>query len=152
MKIRPASTSELQALSELCLRSKAYWGYDADFMAACRDELTLTPDELESTSLAVAEQEGTPVGLVQVNVENGVCDLLKLFVEPSEIGNGYGAALFEWAVVEARRLGATRMTIEADPDAEPFYRGRGAQVVGAAPSGSVSGRQLPLLELALTGE
>ncbi|MDX1402576.1 MAG: GNAT family N-acetyltransferase, partial [Kiloniellales bacterium] len=76
-------------------------------------------------------------------------DLLKLFVEPDKTGQGYGAALFEWATCEGRRLGASRMTIEADPDAEPFYRKQGARVVGTAPSGSIPGRRLPLLELQL---
>ena len=152
MKIRPVAKTELQAMSELCLRSKGYWGYDADFLDACRQELTLKPDELDETSIAVAEQDGILVGLVQVKVENEVCDLLKLFVEPSEIGNGYGAALFEWAISQARHLGAELMTIEADPRAVPFYRSKGARVVGAAPSGSVPGRALPLLELTLTEE
>ena len=41
------------------------------------------------------------------------------------------------------------MTIEADPDAAPFYRRIGARDVGTAPSGSIPGRELPLLELVL---
>lgn len=85
-----------------------------------------------------------------MKVENGVCDLLKLFVEPSEIGNNYGTDLFEWAILEARHLGSTLMTFESDPGAEPFHRSGGAHVVGAAPSASISGRDLPLLELSLT--
>lgn len=151
MNIREATEYELQALSELCLRSKGYWGYGTDFLDACRRELTLTPDELDETSIAVADRDGRPVGLVQVKVEEDVCDLLKLFVEPSEMGNGHGTVLFEWAVSEARRLGAELMTIEADPDAVPFYRSKGARIVGTAPSGSLRGRELPLLELPLAG-
>lgn len=150
MQIRPAREDELSFLSALCLRSKGHWGYSAEFLAACRNELTLTPSELESTTIAVAERDGRPVGLMQINVIDGVCDLLKLFVEPAEIGKGCGAALFSWAVDEARRRGATMMTIEADPDAEPFYRKMGARIVGAVPSGSIPGRVLPLLELPLT--
>ena len=149
MKIRAVHPSELDALTDLCLRSKAYWGYDAAFMAACRAELTLRPTDLAETSLVVAERDGIAVGLVQVAVENGVCDLLKLFVEPDRIGQGHGAALFSWAVDEARRLGARTMTIEADPDAVPFYRSRGAREVGTVPSGSIPGRDLPLLEVSL---
>ncbi len=149
MKIRDASEAELPALSTLCLRSKAHWGYDEDFMAACREELTLTPADLAGTSLAVGEEAGEVVGLVQVEVEAGDCDLLKLFVEPGRMGRGHGAALFAWAVAEGRRLAARRMTIEADPDAEPFYRRMGAVPIGRAPSGSIPGRTLPLLELPL---
>lgn len=49
----------------------------------------------------------------------------------------------------ARRLGFTRLTIDADPNAEPFYRAMGAVRIGAVPSGSVPGRELPLLEVSL---
>ena len=142
MIIRAASETELPSLSELCLRSKGHWGYGADFLDACREELTLTSDELQSTSIAVAERDGKPVGLVHVTVEGGICDLLKLFVEPAQMGHGCGRALFDWAVMEGLCLGARLMTIEADPDAEPFYRKMGARVVGTAPSGSIPGRQV----------
>jgi len=31
---------ELPGLSDLCFRSKAVWGYDKEFMEACRGELS----------------------------------------------------------------------------------------------------------------
>ncbi len=148
--LRPATARDLIALSDLCLRSKAVWGYDETFLAACRDELTLTEPELESTSIALVERNGRAIAVGQIEVTDGVSDLLKLFVDPSEMGQGLGARLFAWAVAEGRRLGAERMTIEADPDAESFYRRMGAHVIGQAPSGSIPGRVLPLLELSLT--
>ncbi len=37
------------------------------------------------------------------------------------------------------------MTIEADPDAAPFYRRLGARDTGLVPSGSIAGRWLPKL-------
>ena len=152
MIIREAAKSELPDLSDLCLRSKAYWGYDAAFLDACRQELTLKPDELDDTSIVVAEYGSRLAGIAQVSVENADCDLLKLFVDPEHIGRGFGKALFRWAVHEARRLGARRMTIEADPDALEFYRRLGARVIGRAPSGSSPGRFLPRLDYDLTGE
>ena len=51
IQLRDARHDELPGLSELCLRSKAVWGYDDAFMTACRTELTLRPDELQSTLL-----------------------------------------------------------------------------------------------------
>src|SRR5476649_1400099 len=41
--IRPALLDEADALSALCLRSKAHWGYDAAFMALSQDALTISP-------------------------------------------------------------------------------------------------------------
>ena len=145
VKIRRATEADLSALSDLCLRSKAVWGYDAAFMAACRNELTLRPEELSRTSIALAEEGGRIAAMAQVEVVGDTADLLKLFVAPDALGAGLGRVLFDWATAEAHRLGARRMRIESDPGAVPFYEKMGAAVIGAARSGSIAGRQIPLL-------
>jgi GNAT superfamily N-acetyltransferase len=143
--IRPPAVEELPALSALCRRSKAVWGYDKDFMEACRRELCIEPRDLQSTSIAVAEQDGRLVGVAQIKVIGGEADLLKLFVEPTALRSGIGRALFAWASDLATSQGADRVVVEADPDAAPFYRRMGAQDVGLTPSGSIPGRMLPKL-------
>jgi hypothetical protein len=40
--LRSASPDEAAALTELAIRSKAYWGYADAFMRRAREELTLT--------------------------------------------------------------------------------------------------------------
>ena len=149
IRLRNALQDELSSLSGLCLRSKAHWGYDEAFMTACRSELTLHPDELQTTSLQVAERDAAIAGLAQVKVTGADADLLKLFIEPALLGSGIGRLLFEWAMAKARDLGATRMIIEADPGAAPFYERMGAHYAGFVPSGSIPGRMLPrmLMEL-----
>lgn len=140
---------ELSALSDLCFRSKAVWGYDKEFMDACRHELSFQPSDLELTRIAVAEHEGKPIGVVQLRVADDEADLLKLFVEPGALRSGTGKALLAWATDAAKKSGAAKLTIEADPDAAPFYRRLGAYDVGQAPSGSVPGRMLPKLAINL---
>jgi GNAT superfamily N-acetyltransferase len=148
--IRAPDAVELPALSELCLRSKAVWGYDAAFLAACRAELTLHPDDLSSSRIVVAERAGTILGVAQVKLIGGEeADLTKLFVEPSALRGGIGKMLFDWAVGAAQSMNASRLVIEADPDAAPFYRRLGARDAGLAPSGSIPGRTLPKLVLDL---
>ena len=100
---------------------------------------------MRSTSVAVAEQDGRLVGVAQIKVVGSEADLLKLFVEPTVLLSGIGRALFAWATELANSQGATRLSIEADPDAAPFYRRMGAQNVGVVPSGSIPGRMLPKL-------
>ena len=148
--IRRATAADVASLTALCLRSKAVWGYDAAFIAACRAELTLTDADLRDTSVAVALRDGAIVAMVQVAVKAGVGDLMKLFVDPQSLRRGLGNTVFAWAADEARRLGATHLAIEADPEAAPFYRRMGATEIGTAPSGSIPGRRLPLLRLDLT--
>lgn len=143
--IRPPTVEELPTLSALCLRSKAVWGYGNGFMEACRSELTIQACELQSTSIALAEENGRIVGVAQVKVNGGEADLLKLFVEPTMLRGGVGMQLFHWATSVATAMGAYRMLIEADPDAASFYRRLGAKDCGVAPSGSMPGRMLPKL-------
>ena len=149
IQLRDARQSELLTLSELCLRSKAVWGYDDAFMTACRAELTLHPEELRSTSLQLAVRDSTVIGLTQVKVTDTDADLLKLFVEPALLRSGVGRLLFEWATARARGLGAVRMMIEADPGAVPFYERMGARHAGFAPSQSILGRMLPCMQMDL---
>jgi len=119
-------------------------------MEACRRELSFEPSDLESTLIAVADIDGEPIGVAQLDIADDQAELLKLFVEPRALRQGAGTALFAWAANIAKEMGARRLIIEADPDAAPFYRKMGACDVGQAPSGSVPGRVLPKLALSLS--
>ncbi|MGR4931663.1 GNAT family N-acetyltransferase [Bradyrhizobium sp. CAR08] len=121
------------------------WGYDQAFLEACRRELSLSRRDLEETQVAVAEENGEIVGVVQVKVSSGEAELLKLFIEPHALRSGTGRILFAWAAEVSRDEGATQMVIEADPDAAPFYSRLGARATGEVPSGSIPGRLLPRL-------
>ncbi len=149
MRLRRPEPHELPLLSALCLRSKAVWGYDQAFLDACRAELTIRSEELESTVLRVAEHDGTLVGVAQITVDGATADLQKMFVEPDAIGLGIGKVLFGWAVSTAKDLGARHMTIDADPGAVGFYKRMGAVEHGSAPSDSIPGRMLPRLQVEL---
>lgn len=149
LRLRTPAAADLEALTALCLRSKAHWGYDAAFLRACAAELRLGPEDLLRSRLSMAESGGKTLGVVQVTVAGERADLDKLFVAPGHMGRGIGRRLFGWATETARARGAFRLMIEADPGAVPFYRAMGAVVVGEARSASVPGRMLPLLECRL---
>ncbi len=65
------------------------------------------------------------------------------------MGKGLGRILFDTIAKHARSLGFTSLNIHSDPYAEAFYLHMGAKKVGDLPSGSIPGRTLPLLEVAL---
>lgn len=149
MRIRSAQEGELDQLSDLARRSKAVHGYSAEFLEACRDELTITPARLATETILVAERSGRRLGFVAVSCVGETADLVDLFVDPDLHGSGVGSRLFAAAVETARDCGATRLEIEADPHVEDWYQRRGAERIGQAPSGSIPGRMLPVLELRL---
>lgn len=155
--IRPARPDEAAALSDLALRSKAHWGYDAAFLAACRDDLTLTATEVARDAVyVVAAGDGSPQGFYRVpgrapapRDRGGDLTLDALFVAPDAIGRGYGRRLFAHAVAHATARGACGLTWASDPHATGFYHAMGARLVGATPSTVCPDRLLPTFRLAL---
>ncbi|MGW7316800.1 GNAT family N-acetyltransferase [Streptomyces sp. NPDC054865] len=57
-KVRAARATEAPELTALVLRSKAYWGYDADFLAACAPQLRIAGAEVAARRIVVAQDEG----------------------------------------------------------------------------------------------
>ncbi len=147
--LRPPKVEQIPSLNHLILKSKAVWGYDRQFIDLCRKELALSPYLLNRNSVMVADLDGVAIAVVEVSIEDTLANLEKLFVDPSALRSGAGRALLEWAKAASLALGASKLVIESDPGAENFYRKTGAIRVGAVPSGSIAGRVLPKLELAL---
>jgi GNAT superfamily N-acetyltransferase len=151
VRIRQARPDEAEALSALALRSKGYWGYDQAFLDACRGEPAIAPHEIGPHRISVAEDDADEVlGLASLEGSAPVGALGMMFVEPRAIGRGIGRALYAHVLATARELGFTRLTIDADPNAEPFYRAMGARLIGTTSSGSIPGRELPLLDVLIT--
>ena len=147
VSIRKAEAGEAQALTVLCLRSKAHWGYDAEFMRLCVPSLTVGEDIIaEGRVLVATDEAGQTIGTASVLRDGNDAELGLMFVDPSAIGGGIGRALFDEAVKLARQLGYRRMTILADVNAAPFYERMGAQFLRRAPSDAIPGRTLPFYE------
>ena len=136
-KVRAARIEEAGALSELCRRSKAVWGYDGAFLGLAREALRVDPARIAAGDVWVAiAADGGIAGVVVIGPgeQPDALDLDKLFIEPRHIRAGFGRVLFLHAIDEARRRGAKRLTILADPNAAAFYERHGARLVGEAPS------------------
>jgi GNAT superfamily N-acetyltransferase len=149
MAIRSARPDEASALTELCIRSKAHWGYDAEFMRLSAAALAVPETVIDAGRVVVAETStGRLLGVAAVAPlpEPRRFDLLLMFVEPGAIRTGVGRALFTAAVEIIAGEGGDRLEILADPFAEAFYRRLGAVRIGDAPSNAIPGRRLPLLE------
>ena len=121
-------------------------------MAACREELTVTADMIQSTGLEyyVATQGEETIGFYALaSGSPQEWELEALFVEPRMIGTGAGKTLLHHAAARARASGVSAMEIQGDPHAEGFYLAMGATPVGFRESQSIPGRQLPVYRLNL---
>jgi ribosomal protein S18 acetylase RimI-like enzyme len=147
--LRPARAEEAAALSELALRSKARWGYDEQFLEACRAELTLCPQDISPRRTVVAEVAGRTAGFYTLDGAPPEGELGNLWIEPEHMRRGIGRELWRHAMAAARDAGFRTVLIEADPHAEGFYLAMGATTVGQTPSSSIPGRFLARLRIVL---
>lgn len=151
-RIRKAELADRDALTDLCMRSKQSNGYDDDFMAMCAEELAVRDSWILDNDFWLAETEaGAPVGCIRLSVEadSSTGELETCFVDPDWQGRQVGRALFEVLLRQAQGLKLTRIGLDADPFAEPFYGRMGFVTIGRTPSGSIPGRSLPRMELTL---
>jgi GNAT superfamily N-acetyltransferase len=134
------------------VRSKAHWGYDAQFMRQADRSLQIDPAAIAAGRVFVATgRSGDLLGVVDCCAlpEPGAFDLLHLFIEPSAVRRGIGRALFQAACAWCVAQGGSRLLILSDPNAAAFYQRLGAQLIGEAPSDAIPNRLLPLLEYPL---
>ena len=94
----------------------------------------------------VAEQGGEVVGFYSLRLDGDPAVLDKRYVLPAAMGRGVGRAL--WAnMVSALRVRA--VTLDADPNALPFYIWIGARQIGEAVSTLDTACRLPLMRFDL---
>lgn len=150
LRIRPAALSDVDILTRLAMRSKASHGYDAAFMAQCREELAIRPQTLHERDVWVAENGDAIVGFFGLEPpDNGIAEVNPIFVEPDLQQAGVGRALWRKLEERARFAGALAIGLDSDPHAVGFYERMGMRVVGSSPSGSIPGRMLPRMEKSL---
>ena len=149
VRIRPARVEEAEQLTSLLLRSKAYWGYDAEFMQVAAQHMCITPEFIQENRSFVLELNRKMVGLSSLVHRGDVLVLDYLFIAPAFIGQGWGQRLWEHAVSLAMREGYKAIQLDADPFAMGFYQKQGAVVVGESVSCLRAGRKLPVMRLDL---
>jgi predicted N-acetyltransferase YhbS len=155
LTIRAARPDDAAYLRDLAMRSKAVWGYTDQFMEACREELSVSREQLLDSAheYLVAERHGEVLGFCGLEyLSPESCELAAMFVEPAHIGTGVGTALITRAKADAAAAGARTLIIQGDPNAVEFYRAAGGVPAGTRESGSIPGRFLPLFRISLEHE
>lgn len=146
MQILRARPEEADALTEIAYSSKRHWGYPERWIERWRDILTMRPELIAANVAHAALENGRAVGFYLLTTEADGIHLDHLWILPAAMHRGIGRALFKHAVEQTRDLGFRVIRIEADPNAEGFYKRMGATRVGTSVS-EIDGekRELPLL-------
>src|SRR3954451_21355342 len=116
--IRDAVVAEAAALEALQRRAADVGPEYREQLAAHADAIEVPVAEIEAGHVRVAaDADGRPVGFSLVLPgEAGAVELDGLFVEPEHMGAGTGRRLVADAAAAARRAGATRMDVVANPN------------------------------------
>lgn len=118
MLLRAAHPGEEPALCTLAMRSKAHWGYDAAFLAACCAELAVREEQVGRRQVTVAVDAGRAVGFTAVDDDLAEPELVALFVEPAAIGCGVGCGVAQ----SGQRAGGRSRSGPADDRQRPSRR------------------------------
>lgn len=132
--IRNARIEEAEFLSDLTMRSKAYWGFDSDFLERCRPHLKIDQDYISSWPIIVMESDQKIIGYFSLKIINGEPRLDNLWIEPNSIRKGYGSILFDKAIATAKEMGWSYFRMAVDHFALGFYTSKGAKEIGVVPS------------------
>lgn len=131
--LRHARTEEAGMLTELCLRSKAMWGYCEWYMKECRKHFRITEKAIGQRRVLVNTPIGStiPVGVSVFQPNNtGSAELDYFFVDPDWMGRGVGSHLYRHTCLVNRAQHRRRLYFCADRHAFPFYEKMGAKCIG----------------------
>lgn len=142
-----AKPEDAATLTEIAHAAKRHWGYPEPWIAAWKDTLTMRAEFIGTNIAYLAVENERPVGFYVLTKEPDGAHLDHLWIVPDSMRRSIGRALFEHAAAQARQSGFDSIKIEADPNAEGFYKRMGAVRVGMS-LGEVEGvrRELPLME------
>lgn len=132
MLVRRASREEVERLNAIAMEAKAHWGYEPAQLEEWRPGLLTQPESIDRWPTFVAVVHGQAVGFAQANPERSPWELVSLWVLPAFMGRGIGKALLQHICRAAAAAQESSLDIDADPNAEPFYRACGAVTIGVA--------------------
>jgi len=116
------------------MRAKAHWGYSDEVLEGWRAELAVSPQGIRARPTFVAMVGIEVAGFYSLSPLGRSWELDHLWVLPRFMRLGVGRALLSHALETAARAGAAEVTVDADPNAEPFYLECGAVRRGAVPA------------------
>ncbi len=145
--IKDATSNDLNNINELLRLSKAYWGYDSNFLNCFMEKLGITHAYMQQHVIKLFYVDDHLVGFFNFSFNaEGLFELDNFFLHPSYIGRGIGRKLWEACCQEAKQQGKKEFIIWSDPNAEQFYIKMGCEKIGVRQSPMMPDRYPPILK------
>jgi GNAT superfamily N-acetyltransferase len=147
MEIIKADIADSEILTTITKKSKAYWGFSEEILKEWEDLLTITEDYIENNEVHKLVENGQFIGYYSYfSTDQNTVVLDNMFILPEFIGKGFGKVLMNHFLANIAQRGFNKITLEAEPNAENFYKTFGFETIGHLES-SIKGRYLPIMEL-----
>lgn len=147
--ISKATADDAEILTNITKKSKSHWGYSNEQIESWSSQLTITTNYIETNKIYKLVINDLVVGYYSyVILEENVVQLDNLFVLPEYIGKGLGTFLMNDFLDRCKALKFQKVVLDADPNAENFYKKHGFKTVGQIET-SIKDRFLPIMELHL---
>jgi N-acetylglutamate synthase-like GNAT family acetyltransferase len=147
MKISKADSEDHEVLTSITKKSKAYWGFSEAILKEWEHLLTVTKDYIVTNEVYKLVQNGQIIGYYSYfSVDEKTIKLDNIFILPEFIGKGFGKLLMNDFLKNSRQLEIEKITLDAEPNAEKFYKSFAFETVGQLES-SIKDRYLPIMEL-----
>lgn len=149
IKIRDAVLSDIEAIRELCRESKAYWGYDDDFMTKFMNQYHITAENIRNNTFKLFFDFERLVGFYAFAMNKNEAIPLSLedfFIHPDYIGQGIGKMMWLNCIDFVKSIGKDEFILESDPNAADFYKKMGCIQVRTRESPIMKNRFVPILK------
>jgi len=130
IQIRRAKPNEAESLTAIAHAAKRHWGYPESWIERWTSDLAITAEFIASNEVFVAVNNDEIVGCCALVLSDSVPELEHMWINPSDMGNGIGRALFNHLKERACQLRIRSLELSADPNAEGFYERMGAKRIG----------------------
>lgn len=131
--IRPAQSEQASTLTENTIATKRHWNYPERWIQLWLPQLTITPAYILEQETWVAFVDEKQVAYYSFKTNGDDLWLDNLWVLPEFMRRRIGRNLFDHALERARIRGFANLKIEADPNAQSFYKKMGARKIGEHP-------------------
>lgn len=146
MGIKRALQSDSKLLTQITINSKSSWGYSKEQIVLWEDSLTVTPDYIKAKEVYKLSLENNVIGYYSFfELDKGNVKLDNMFLHPDFIGKGFGKIMMIHFLELIKSQGFEKVVLDADPNAELFYKKFGFRVIGQLET-SVKNRFLPVME------
>lgn len=147
MEILKAEISDNELLTTITKKSKAYWGFSDDILKEWEHLLTISKSYIEKNKVYKLIHNNQIIGYYSYFFTDEQTIMLdNIFILPEFIGKGFGKVLMNDFFVKISSLNINKITLEAEPNAEIFYKKFGFETIGKLES-SIKNRYLPIMEL-----